>query len=448
MIFRNYQVLMNKMLQRMVGAIVFLLLGLVAGPGLGGSVMASTPDPLVSAEQFRADIRFVRQVVGHHHPNLRFSASPEALEQAYQTRAEGGEAAITRDEAWRRLATLNPLFADAHLFVGYADWRASTRTYLSEGGTLFPYEVEFRNDQLFIRELLGGAETPLRGARIVAINGVPADKLGSTLLERMHGDTPLFRSTVLAQRWWFYYWKMFGAAASYRLTVLRDGDTRSIEVPGSRAMPWLLKSEEDFDQQFRLDFQADGSAVLRIGSFAPVDRARFFAFTREAFTRLHQAATSSLFIDISANGGGDDSIWIDGLMPYLATRAYRTGSKYKVADGDSAGAGTISTWHLSHRNNPLLFKGRTQVVIGPATYSSAVLFANVMQDFGFATLVGSGGAARRTQSGGVRQFILPWSGLALWVPRFVLEPPAGAVAGALLVPSASLVRPRSRIQPH
>jgi hypothetical protein len=75
------------------------------------------------------------------------------------------------------------------------------------------------------------------------------------------------------------------------------------------------------------------------------------------------------------------------------------------------------------------------VAIGPLTYSSSMLFANVMQDFGFAILVGTGGtggAARRSQSGGVYGVPLPQSGLTLWVPRFVLDPPGGAPKGALL----------------
>ena len=61
-----------------------------------------------------------------------------------------------------------------------------------------------------------------------------------------------------------------------------------------------------------------------------------------------------------------------------------------------------------------------------------MLFANVMQDFGFATLVGTGGAARRSQSGGVYGVPLAQSGLTLWIPRFVLDPPGGAPKGALL----------------
>jgi hypothetical protein len=83
----------------------------------------------------------------------------------------------------------------------------------------------------------------------------------------------------------------------------------------------------------------------------------------------------------------------------------------------------------------LRFKGKTLVEIGPGTYSSAVLFANVMRDFGFGTLVGTGGTARQTQSGGVRQFILPNSKLALWVPRFVLAPSIAHPPGALLEPA-------------
>ncbi|PHV07159.1 hypothetical protein CSQ96_11395 [Janthinobacterium sp. BJB412] len=84
----------------------------------------------------------------------------------------------------------------------------------------------------------------------------------------------------------------------------------------------------------------------------------------------------------------------------------------------------------------MLLRGKTLVNIGPGTYSSAVLFANVMHDFCFANLVGDGGAARRTQSGGVRPFILPNSKLTPWVPRFVLDPPVITTPGALLEPGA------------
>lgn len=75
-----------------------------------------------------------------------------------------------------------------------------------------------------------------------------------------------------------------------------------------------------------------------------------------------------------------------------------------AADGETTGAvidGRIERVIDPPLDNPLRFAGRTYVLVGRGSYSSAVLFANVMQDFGFATLAGSGGAARTRQSGRV-----------------------------------------------
>lgn len=420
-------------------AMVFLSAGAM---GMTRPASAEPTARRLTAGQVRQDLAFIRQTISENHPDLAFSANTHALDDAYRTLDDSVGAGMTQDEAWARLATLNPILADGHLFIGYPDWRGSTVAYLKTGGTLFPYEVGWSDGRPVIQALLGGADTPLRDARIVAIDGQPIAALTARLLERMHGDTPRFRAALLAQRWWFYYQKLVGTPASYRLTLARGKETWTVDTAGSRALPLLLRTEAEFDRQFRLDFDADGTAVLTIGSFAPEDLDRFLAFTRDAFTRIRQAGSATLKIDVSANGGGDDPAWIRGLMPYLATTAYCIGSTYKKrVTLDNAGAGqgvgqiisgTITTWHQPERDNPLLFKGSTQVVIGPGTYSSAVLFANVMTDFGFARLAGEGGAARRTQSGGVRRFTLPHSRLVLWIPSFVLAPPDRGARGVLL----------------
>lgn len=128
-------------------------------------------------------------------------------------------------------------------------------------------------------------------------------------------------------------------------------------------------------------------------------------------------------------------MWLDGLMPYIASKPYRTGSTYRSMSRTKPGQvadGEIATWRQPQSDQPLRFTGKVYVQIDPGTYSSAVLFANVMQDFGFATLVGRGNAARRSQSGGVRDVRLPHSGLMFVLPRFILDPPAGRAPGALL----------------
>jgi Peptidase family S41 len=412
-------------------------------PLLAPRLCAAPSTERLSAAQLRADLAFVRKTLADTHPDLAFSADVAAVDSAFARLDAAARDGLTRDEAWLFFATLNPLFADAHVLIGYPDWRGDVRNHLEGGGTLFPYEVELIAGDLVISALAGGAATPLQGARIVAIDGEPAAASVAALLERMHGDTPLFRASLLARRWWLYFWKLRGAPANYRLVLARDGRTWTVNAPGSAAVPSPLRIEASFDEQYRLDFQSDGGAVLTVASFSPGDPARVLAFMRAAFATLRERGTRELTIDISANGGGDDAVWLEGLLPYLATQPYRTGSTYRkkvletnAAKGEVAGQvvrGEIATWHQPQPDNPLRFKGRVRVAIGPATYSSAVLFANVMRDFGFATLVGTGGAARRAQSGGVRDFVLPESRLTISVPRFVLEPPGGG--GGLLATS-------------
>lgn len=436
----------------------FVLLVVFLAAGLARQVAAAPAEPVpqkLTAEQLRQDLEFVRHTISENHPDLAFSADAGALDETCRVLRSSIHGDMSRDEAWAWLARLNPMLADGHLFVGYPDWRGSTVAHLKAGGVLFPYEVELSDGELVIRSLLGGADSPLRGVKIVAIDGKPTGTLVAPLLARMHGDTPLFRSVLLAHRWWFYYGKLYGTPASYRLTLARGQESWAVDTAGSHESPLLLRTEAEFDRQFHLAFEADGRAVLTVGSFAPENPDRFLAFTRDAFARIRQAGTTHLDIDISTNGGGDDPAWIKGLMPYLATVPYRIGSTYKkrvtveTADPrEQVGevvSGSITTWHQPHPDNPLLFKGSTRVVIGPGTYSSAVLFANVLNDFGFARLEGQG-AARRAQSGGVRRFILPNSKLALWVPSFVLDPPIRAARGALLAPDAPLDDARQHVR--
>lgn len=382
----------------------------------------------ISAAQFRDDIAFVRAMIARMHPDPGFSTDPPAVHRMLDRMAHDAPPTLTRDEAWRRLASVNALLADGHFLVGYPDWRKETRAWLAEGGGLFPVEVNVGPD--------GALHLSATPTRVVSVNGVAAGELVSALSTLVHGDTPRFRANLLGQRWWLYYWKRFGSPEAYELVLEEEGVRRTVTMPARRTLPHVL--EQEARQPFDLAIGRDGRAVLTVDTFNLADPAPFLAFTRDAFSRIRAEGVTSLVIDISKNGGGNDAVWLDGLMPYLATRPYRTGSSYRGLARAPAGApakpmqGEIATWRQPQPDNPLRFAGKTYVRIGPGTYSSAILFANVMHDFGFATLVGAGAAARRSQSGGIRDVTLPHSGLALTLPRFILDPPSGRAPDSLL----------------
>ncbi len=239
---------------------------------------------------------------------------------------------------------------------------------------------------------------------------------------------------LLSQRWWLLHSKLYGTPTTYNLTI--DGARMARIFPAGRALPAVLQQEASFEALFDCRIGTDGTATFTVASFSWEDKNRYFQFTRDCFARMQAASTTSLVIDISANTGGDDEMWKDGILRYIATIPYRQGSTYlKRERTGGITAGTIESATEPVANEPLHFAGTVTVHIGPLTYSSAVLFANVVRDYGFGTLTGTGGTARTHQSGRVQSVMLPNTGLTLSYPRFVLDPPAGQSAPDFLLPT-------------
>nr|WP_276568207.1 S41 family peptidase [Xanthomonas sp. CFBP 8151] len=380
------------------------------------------------------------------HPQLDYTLDPAALDQAFAALISAADTPLSQDAAWRRAATLNPLLSDGHLSILAAQWRTGARDYLQKGGRLFPYEVGVTaGGAVVIVSALGGAPTPLAGREIASINGLPASTVAAELLARTHGDTPVFRAALLSRRWWWYYWKRYGAPRQFTIRIVAE--SHEIAVSASTAEPVALH-EASFDDTYRLHFPTASVAVLTVKSFYWEDKKRYYALMEDAFRRIRRAGATHLIIDVRDNGGGDDDMWMRGILKYIASAPYKTGSSYikRVIEGrrnagetpGDAIAGHIETVTQPEMQHPQFFHGKTYVLIGPYTYSSAILFANVMKDYGFATLAGSGSAARRGQTGGIQSFVYPASGLELVCPRFYLLPPSSSAGLALVEPDIAL----------
>lgn len=387
-------------------------------------------EDLLTPAQLREDLRVLAETIERSHPNVNHSVPAAELKETLTALEKEFREPLTRDQAWLRFASLNPLLSDGHFFIGM-DWRGATKAHLAQGGGFFPYEVEIDADSgaLLIAAELGGKATPMSGARITRINGADSTAIVRRLLALTHGDSPAFRARLLARRWFFYYWKAYGAPERFELSVERNGTTQAV-VPAVRRLPALLVEEESFEKTYCFELLPYRAAVLTLGSFAWPDPDRYFAFTEDAFTKMRDKGVRTLIIDVRNNGGGDDELWMRGVLRYIADKPYRWGSTYRKRvveayrdEGETVGTvvtGSIDRWIEPEPDHPLHFDGQVYVLVGPATYSSAVLFSNVMQDFGFGTVAGTRGSVRSRQSGGVQQTKLPHSALVLWWPRFVL----------------------------
>lgn len=407
--------------------------------------MSSPLAATLSAAQLQEDFTFLKKSIARVHPDLSYSADLQKLDLAYKNVQERLQQPLTRDEAWRVLATLNPVFSDAHMQVSMGDFDADAAAHVKSGGGFFPYEVHVdTKGGLFIRAEMGGAATALAGKRIDAINGVPAREVTATLLSLSPGDTAALRANLLSGRWWRFYWKAYGTPARFDLTVAG----KPVSRPAATRLPYVSSQDADFNQAYRFEMLSPRVALLTVNTFQWPDKKLFYAFTEKVFARLRESKASALVIDVRDNTGGDDDMWREGLLRYIADKPYQHASGYRkmVIEGRSSATqkvgdiidGNDVSWTQPELEHPLHFGGKVYVVVGRTTYSSAVLFSNVMQDFKFGTLVGEDGYARARQSGGIQHVVLPNTKLELIVPRFILDRPSGARSPELVRPDVVL----------
>src|SRR5688572_6718461 len=432
------------------------IVGLLAGVLL--ATAAPADEPRFTSDQLKTDLASIASEIRANPPEPAHSIDAAAFDREVEALHASLKTPLTRDQAWAAFATLNPHLADAHLFVAFPNWRGAAESHLERGGTFFPFEVSIADDGTpVVTALLGGAATPFAGRRIRSIDGADARERTAAVLARAHGDTPAFRAELASRRWFFLDWKLFGAKADYEIEF--EGEEAPRLIPAGRVTPAFLTDESSFERQFSFEPLPCGAALLTVSTFAWPEKEPFLAFTRDAFKRIKESGARTLIIDVRANNGGDD-FWIEGILPYIADEPYRHGSGYRKRilekyrdEGETTGAvvtGEIDGWVQPEPANPLRFDGKVYVLIGRSTYSSAILFSNVMQDFGFGTLAGAAPTARAEQSGSVQQSVLPNTGLVLVWPRFVLERPSGAADPVLLTPDVVVeddpLQPRAAVE--
>lgn len=345
-----------------------ILWGALVAIAASGTALAQTiapTAPTIAPGALQADLRFALDTIERQHPDLGHSVTKAALVRAADRVRAQLNHPMDRAKAWAVIAQLNPILADGHLFIGLPDWRGQGARAIQHGTGFFPFEVRLdASDYPVLVSMLGGGTTPLAGRRIVRIDGHDARDVAHTLLARTHGDTPAFRRSLLAQRWWLFHATLHGTPAAYDLML--SGPGKRLTVAAEHTLPTVLQRDASFDRLFACRIDPDKSARLTVASFVWEDKPRFFRFTHDCFARIKAASVDRLVIDVSANGGGDDDMWKDGILRYVATRPYKQGSTYRKRDANGVvSAGTIESATQPATDEPLHFAGKVTVEIGP-----------------------------------------------------------------------------------
>jgi hypothetical protein len=397
----------------------------------------------VQPDLLKDDINKWLDWVHEMHPDLSYTVKD--IDKFYWTVShlkDSISVPMTVLDFWKHISPLNNQLSDGHMIIGLVNQGIVT-DYLTNQKRFFPFEVVIQKNELLISSVLGGGETDLIGSSILEINSIPIDSVLRSLLIRINGDSDRHRKALLEKKFSLFYMMFFGESDDFTIKVKQGNNKITIVQDGLCVLPEIygLKSFED---NFDFELINKKTAILRVREFYWEDKEKYYNFMDSVFSVLTAIDIAHLIIDIRENGGGDDEFWMSGILKYIADQPYNWGSNYqkKIIEryrdpGEVIGtvkAGVIDTLITTEKDIRNKFRGKVSVLIGPYTYSSAILFANTVQDFNFGQLVGEPTGGKSGQTGGIQFFKMPHSNLLAVTPRFYLERPRGGGLNEPVVP--------------
>ncbi|KUM53256.1 S41 family peptidase [Rheinheimera sp. EpRS3] len=394
------------------------------------------PDSLISPEVAVEDIDKWLHFIESTHPDLAYTVkNPASFYHDVERLKSNLKKPIALRAYWLELMKFNSQFNDGHLSIMPDSLEDLVRQSIDEGDRVLPFQFKIKGDELIVLSNLNGKESKLKGYRVVSINSVPVAQIMPALLQLTHGDSATHRQAILSTRFSMYYWLLYGSAEKFVLDLKKDIFLANVSIDVSEQKSTdLLLPDHSFESNFAATI-LDDDAVLKIKSFRSYEEnEKFTDFFDSFFTSIAEKNIRRLYIDIRGNGGGDDT-WKKAIMPYIASKPWRSGSTYKVkilsgqgsdkhAVGDVVN-GEVKDLEKVNSDLPNKFTGEVVILVDGFSYSSSILFINVVQDFCFGLVAGDAIGGKVGQTGGTQKLVLDNSGLKAISPRFILNRPNG-----------------------
>jgi C-terminal processing protease CtpA/Prc len=384
--------------------------------------------PTYPAESLQADLETWQTWLMSTHPDLAHSTDLDALATATAELGASFDGTYSTRDAWLALSTLNPLFRDAHtgMPVPSAD----------DARAFIPVTIE--DGIMRVAASIAPGSAFEAGEEIHAINGEDTREMIAALMPHMRGETEHLQAYILQLKFDQFLQFMQGERDRDCVTVMRDGDRITLDILPSRDL------DETETALFHLSFDGD-DAVLKIDTFDRALEAEFLEFLPEAFQDIADHGSTRLTIDISTNGGGARQL-SDPLLAYITDERYTAISAVQariipenqaLIPGSQVGqviATPYAQWVQPPAELANRFNGDVEVTIGRGTYSQAIVFATIIQDFGLGRVVGTETEGPANQTGQVQTMVLPNTGFEVRAPIYIFTRASGDTGTRGVVP--------------
>jgi hypothetical protein len=413
---------------------------------------------VIEPVKLKEDLDFLFTTLEQTHPNM-YAYTDEAefgkLKNDLYARANRG---MDRKQFYWLLAPVIAALESGHTQVfPPVD---ELMTSIGAGGKFYALTLDCISEPPILKEYAGASKLAAGGA-VLTINGEATAKLIARYAGCMASEGKASNRPVLAKMLPLFLWMDYGTD---KPLVMRIRGIDGAEGDYSIEPVTMKEARESRPSKGRGGVYAYryldgyGAAVIEWKSFR--DRQRFKEFLTNTFTNIQDRKASCVIIDLRENAGGDSRLGRD-LMDYLYDKPYSEFSRVdlkispllrrqqpgfiKVArallkdrepkNGEivSIVAGSSPVDEVQPSDNPLRYKGKVYVLIGPKTASSAVTFASMAKHYGVGTLVGEETGDTTACYGDSLHFSLPNSKLRVDVAckYFVNWGSAGDLRGVI-----------------
>ncbi len=382
---------------------------------------------IYTPEQLKSDANELFGIIEEVHPRGFMLATDEKYLLTKNDVFRQLDRPMTRLEFYRIISAAVAVLDDGHTGLSVPTDEFSTLRL--KGMLSFPFQVRLSDNGVIVERNYSDDSLFADGSRLNSVNGRSADSLFNSFVRYFSGEQFRYRAQSAATYSSLLLW-MHDITPPYIVNaVTRSGKVHSAVLQGAtierkKYIDSLIDRTIKNRDPYTFHITDDSIAVIDFRSM--IDLQSFEQFLKKSFTEIKSKRAKGLIIDIRDNGGGNAQLG-DALISYISQKPYtlfhrkewKMSYRYKqhlreryipwylrwfpvtwvnsdakrffgAEDGEIIvlNGDTIQPGH-----NPLRYSGPTALLIGVKTFSSAVILADAVKEFGLATVIGeeSGG---------------------------------------------------------
>ena len=382
----------------------------------------------IAKQLLKEDMLYWQKVMEESHVNPYHAISKKQLAQLQENILAELPDSVTHFEACFAISRLVGALDEGHL--GFATNKVSDSLYAYHS-VRFPYLLfDIDNGALVVQRDLSVVNKLPAFSRINEINGIPVQQLYDKYAKLYGGLEPWRRLQVKNNIRKLLY--MDGIVSPFRIKATVNEQTLEFTTDGytyrqADSISKLIVAELSVPAKpFSVSFPGNNIALIEFNNMNGKLRDSFDVFLRNTFQQVKKKNISGLIIDLRKNGGGDSGLG-DMLIGYISGKEYRnaSGMKMRISSHSKAYAALVgaedpfrktkngklysykSTRLIEPAKNDLRYTGKTAVLIGTGTFSSANMLTNAIKDYQLVTLIGESTAEPANDFGEIFPFMLP-----------------------------------------